>query len=111
MIICLRRPVPILRGRRVLRLCPLLLLLLRANYSKLGGTVAAAFLGKEVYAKQLDVPQLQSGQFVRRYIGYSLAGDVATNIGRELVRTTIKPDIEMYASQGAATQDSYYPLS
>ncbi len=81
------------------------------NYSKLGGTVAAAFLGKTVYAKQLDVPQLQTGQFVKRYIGYSLAGDLATNVGRELVRTAIKPDIEMFASQGVATQDSYYPLS
>lgn len=81
------------------------------NYSKLGGTVAAAFIGKEVYAKEFDVPQLQTGQFVRRYIGYSLAGDVATNVGRELVRTAIKPDIEMYNSQGVATQDSYYPLS
>ena len=81
------------------------------NYSKLGGTVAAAFLGKEVYAKQLDVPQLETSQFVRRYIGYSLAGDLATNVGRELVRTAIKPDIEMYASDGPATQDSYYPLS
>jgi hypothetical protein len=81
------------------------------NYSKLGGTVAAAFIGKAVYAKQLDVPELQTGQFVRRYIGYSLAGDLATNVGRELVRTAIRPDIEMYASQGMATQDSYYPLS
>jgi len=81
------------------------------NYSKLGGTVAAAFIGKEVYAKQFDVPQLETGQFVRRYIGYSLTGDLATNVGRELVRTAIKPDIEMYASQGAATEDSYYPLS
>src|SRR5579883_236775 len=84
---------------------------LEPNYSKLGGTVAAAFIGKQVYAKQFDVPQLQTGQFVRRYIGYSLAGDLATNIGRELVRSAIKPDIEMYNSQGVATQDSYYPLS
>lgn len=81
------------------------------NYSKLGGTVAAAFIGKTVYAKEFDVPQLETGQFVRRYIGYSLAGDLATNVGRELVRTAIKPDIEMYTSQGVATQDSYYPLS
>ena len=81
------------------------------NYSKLGGTVAAAFIGKEVYAKEFDVPQLETGQFVRRYIGYSLAGDLATNVGRELVRSAIKPDIEMYSSQGVATQDSYYPLS
>jgi hypothetical protein len=84
---------------------------LEPNYSKLGGTVAAAYLGKAVYAKQFDVPQLEPGQFVRRYIGYSLAGDLATNVGRELVRTAIKPDIEMYSAQGVATQDSYYPLS
>jgi hypothetical protein len=81
------------------------------NYSKLGGTVAAAYLGKEVYAKALDVPELQTGQFVRRYISYSLAGDLATNMGRELVRTAIKPDIETYNAEGVATEDSYYPLS
>jgi hypothetical protein len=81
------------------------------NYSKLGGTVAAAFIGKDVYAKEFDVPQLETGRFVGHYIGYSLAGDLATNVGRELVRTAIKPDIEMYSSQGVATQDSYYPLS
>jgi hypothetical protein len=84
---------------------------LMPNYSKLGGTVAAAFLGKSVYAKELNVPQLQTGHFVSHYIGYSLAGDLATNVGRELVRTAIKPDIEMYASQGPAMQDSYYPIS
>lgn len=81
------------------------------NYSKIGGTIAAAYLGKAVYAKELDVPQLQTGHFVRHYIGYSLAGDVATNVGRELVRTAVKPDIEMYDSRGAATEDSYYPIS
>lgn len=81
------------------------------NYSKLGGTVAAAFLGKSLYAKEFDVPQLQTGRFVSHYIGYSLAGDLATNVGRELVRTVIKPDIEMYEEHGPATQDSYYPIS
>ena len=81
------------------------------NYSKLGGTVAAAFIGKAVYAKEFDVPQLQTRRFVYHYIGYSLAGDVATNVGRELVRTVIKPDIEMYNAEGPATQESYYPIS
>jgi hypothetical protein len=81
------------------------------NYSKLGGTVAAAFIGKSVYAKELNVPQLQTGRFVSHYIGYSLAGDLATNVGREMVRTMIKPDIEMYESKGPSTQDSYYPIS
>lgn len=81
------------------------------NYSKLGGTVAAAFLGKALYAKEFNVPQLNTGKFVWHYIGYSLAGDLATNVGRELVRTAIKPDIEMYSSQGPATEDSYYPIS
>lgn len=81
------------------------------NYSKLGGTVAAAYIGKAVYAKQFNVPQLQTGRFVGHYIGYSLAGDLATNVGRELVRTAIRPDIDMNSSLGPATQDSYYPLS
>ncbi|HSY71683.1 MAG TPA: hypothetical protein VK798_05545 [Alloacidobacterium sp.] len=81
------------------------------NYSKIGGTIAAAYIGKTVYAKEFDVPQLNTGRFAGRYIGYSLAGDAATNVGRELVRTAIRSDIEMYSSQGTATQDSYYPLS
>jgi hypothetical protein len=81
------------------------------NYSKLGGTIAAAFIGKSLYAKELDVPQLQTGRFVSHYIGYSLAGDLATNVGRELVRTAVKPDIEMYDAAGPAMQDSYYPIS
>ncbi len=84
---------------------------LQPNYSKLLGTAGAAYLGSKVYAKEFDVPQLQTGRFVARYVGYSLAGDLATNVGRELVRTAIQPDIAMRAMHGESTQDSYYPLS
>jgi hypothetical protein len=81
------------------------------NYSKLGGTVAAAYIGEAVYAPQFDVPEFNHERFAERYIAYSLAGDLATNAGRELIRSAIKPDIEMYSSLGPPTQDSYFPLS
>ncbi len=84
---------------------------LQPNWSKWLGTVGAAYVGREIYASELNVPQLERSQFVERYIGYSLAGDLATNVGRELVRTAIRPDLQTYESRGPATQDSYYPLS
>ena len=81
------------------------------NYSKLGGTIAAGYLGQAIYARQFDVAELHSGHFAEKYIAYSLGGDLATNTGRELIRTVMKPDIEMAAEHGPTTQDSYYPLS
>ena len=84
---------------------------LEPNWSKWLGTVGAAYAGKEFYAKEFNVPQLQTNQFVMRYIGYSLAGDLVTNVSREVVRTAIRPDIQMYEAKGPSTEDSYYPLS
>jgi hypothetical protein len=84
---------------------------LALNIPKLAGTVGAAFLAKEEYARLLGAPELNSGQFVERYIGYSLAGDLATNMGRELVRTAVRPDIERYNDRGMVSSDNYYPLS
>ncbi len=81
------------------------------NYSKLGGTVAAAFLGKSVYAKAFNAPELDSNHFVTRYIGYSLLGDLATNTTHELIRAAMEPDLTFYARHGRATDDEYYPLS
>ncbi len=81
------------------------------NYSKLGGTVAAAFLGKSVYANAFNAPELNSNHFVTRYIAYSLLGDLATNVGHELVRAAREPDMTMYNLHERATDDSYYPLS
>ncbi len=81
------------------------------NYSKLGGTVIAAFLGKALYAKAFDAPELDSSHFLTRYIGYSLLGDLATNTAHELVRAAVEPDLTMYGMHGRATDDSYYPLS
>ncbi len=81
------------------------------NYSKLGGTVAAAFVAKSVYAKAFNAPELDSMHFATRYIAYSLAGDAATNTMRELVRAAREPDLSFYDRHGRATEDSYYPLS
>lgn len=84
---------------------------LEPNWSKWLGTIGAAYAGKEFFAREFNVPQLQTNQFVLRYIGYSLGGDLATNVSRELVRTAIRPDIQMYEANGPSTEDSYYPLS
>ncbi len=81
------------------------------NYSKLGGTVAAAFLGKALYADAFHAPELNSGRFVERYVAYSLLGDMATNVAHELVRAAREPDMTMYNLHGRATDDSYYPMS
>jgi hypothetical protein len=81
------------------------------NYSKLGGTVLAAYLGKTVYAKQLGAPELDSGHFMMKYIGFSLLGDLATNTARELIRSARAPEMQMYEANGRSTEDSYYPLS
>ena len=81
------------------------------NYSKLGGTVIAAFLGKSLYANAFNAPELNSGHFVERYIGYSLLGDMATNTAHEIVRAALEPDLTYYGIHGRATDDSYYPLS
>jgi hypothetical protein len=81
------------------------------NYSKLGGTVAAAFVAKTVYAKSFNAPELDSEHFVVRYVGYSLLGDLATNAAHELVRAALEPDLTVYNLHGRSTEDSYYPLS
>lgn len=81
------------------------------NYSKLAGTAGAALIARYVYAGQLGVPQLNSNQFMWRYIGYSLAGDAATNIAHELLRTAVKQDLIRIDEEGSTTEDNYYPLS
>ncbi len=81
------------------------------NYSKLGGTVAAAYLGKALYANAFKAPSLDSNHFVVRYISYSLLGDLATNVGHELVRAAREPDMTMYNLHGRPTDDSCYPMS
>ncbi len=81
------------------------------NYSKLGGTVAAAFLAKSFYANAFKAPELDSNHFVARYISYSLLGDLATNVAHELVRAAREPDMTMYNLHGRATDDEYYPMS
>ncbi len=81
------------------------------NYSKLGGTVIAAYLGKSLYANAFNAPELNSNHFVMHYIGYSLLGDFATNAAREVFRAAVAPDATMYDLHGRATDDSYYPLS
>src|SRR5262249_43052243 len=81
------------------------------NFSKLAGTAGAALIAKHLYADRLGVPELNSNQFVWRYIGYSLAGDMATNIAHELLRSTVKQDLIRRDERGRATEDNYYPLS
>lgn len=81
------------------------------NYAKLGGTVAAAYIGKSVYAPLFDARELNSQHFFTRYVAYSLAGDLATNMAREIARAAIEPDVEVYNLHGRSVEDSYYPLS
>ncbi len=81
------------------------------NYAKLGGTAAAAILGETFYAKQFKAPELDSGRFLVKYIGYSLAGDMATNVARELLRAAVEPDKTLYNLHGPSTDASYYPMS
>ena len=81
------------------------------NYSKLVGTVAAGFIGKSFYSKTFNAPEFNSTHFLMKYVGYSLAGDLATNAARELLRASIEQDVEIYNMHGRSTEDSYYPLS
>ncbi len=81
------------------------------NYAKLGGTIAAAFIGKSIYAKAFHAPELDSTHFAARYIASSLAGDAATNTVHELLRAAREPDMSFYDLHGRAAEESYYPLS
>jgi hypothetical protein len=81
------------------------------NYSKLIGTFAAAYAGSHVYPKMIGAPELDSNRFMLKYAGYSLAGDLATNVAHEMLRAAIEPDVEVYNLHGRSTEDSYYPLS
>lgn len=81
------------------------------NISKLGGTVGAAFLAKSVYSSRLDAPELDSTRFVGQYVAFSLAGDLATNMARELFRTVRQPEISAVDERGATTESNYYPLT
>ncbi len=81
------------------------------NYSRLVGTVAAGLIGKDFYAKTFNAPELDSNHFLVKYVGYSLAADLATNVAHELLRASTEPDTEVYDLHGRSTEDSYYPLS
>ena len=93
---------------------------LTPNISKIGGTLGAAFISEKIYSRlgytpytqtKSFTPRIRTGQYVWRYTAFSLAGDLATNVGRELVRTAVRPDIQMYNANGSTTEDNYYPLS
>jgi hypothetical protein len=81
------------------------------NFSKLAGTAGAALIARYLYADRLGVPTLNSSQFLWRYMGYSLAGDAATNVARELLRTAVRQDLIRNDEEGSVTDDNYYPLS
>ena len=55
-------------------------------------TVGAAVIARHFYADELGVPEFNRNRFAWRYTGYSLAGDVATNVAHELLRASLKPD-------------------
>ena len=59
----------------------------------------------------MGVPRLNSNRFVWRYLGYSVAGDEATNIAHELIRASLSPDLTPIVAEGNATESNYYPLS
>lgn len=84
---------------------------LQPNFSKIGGTIGAAFIARSIYSDQFNVPQLDTGKFVGKYIAYSLAGDAATNVGRELVRTAIRRELLTQQRQGVVLEDNYSSLS
>jgi hypothetical protein len=81
------------------------------NYSKWIGTVGAALIAKHLYASPLGVPQLNTNRFIWRYVGYSLAGDEATNLAHELLRASLSQDLIRIDREGNATDSNYYPLS
>jgi hypothetical protein len=81
------------------------------NISKLGGTVGAALTARYLYADHLGVSSLNSNRFMGQYIAYSLVGDLATNVARELLRSSVKQDLIRYDEKGRVTEDNYYPLS
>lgn len=81
------------------------------NYSKLISTFTAAYLGSHEYATLFKAPELNNSRFMLKYAGYSLLGDVATNMTREAFRAAVAPDLEVYALHGRSTEDSYYPMS
>lgn len=94
--------------------------MLTPNISKIGGTIGAALVSEKIYSHlgytpykqtQFSTPRIRTGQFVWRYTALSLAGDMATNVGRELVRTAVRPDIQMNNDLGQVTEENYYPLS
>ncbi len=84
---------------------------LTPNFSKWIGTAGAAVIAKHLYADRLGVPELDSNQFVWRYIFFSLAGDEATNLAHELVRGAVRQDLQHLEDHGPATEENYYPLS
>ena len=81
------------------------------NYAHIGATFAAGAIGEHFYTSEFNVPQLRTTNFLWKYTGYSLAGDIATNVGRELVRSAIKSDLQQFAQNGQSTEAYYYPLS
>jgi hypothetical protein len=85
---------------------------LEPNYSKLIGTFGAAILGEKAYAPLFMAKgAISTPRFIMKYAGLSLAGDLATNVSHELIRSLERPDLQMYNLHGASRDDSYYPMS
>jgi len=81
------------------------------NIPKLGGTVGAAFAGQREYAHLFDAPELNTTSFLEKEIAFPLAGDIATNVARELLRSAVRGDLINLYSRGPAYWNHYYPLS
>jgi len=81
------------------------------NFAKLGSTAAAAYLAGSFLPNEARAPELKKTEFMMKYGLYSLAGDAATNVARELIRTAVRKDLENFRSQGESTEIHYYPLT
>jgi len=81
------------------------------NISKIGSTAIASYAAGSFYAREAHAPELEKAGFMMKYGAYSLAGDAATNVARELVRTAVRKDLENFRARGESTDMHYYPLS
>lgn len=81
------------------------------NIPKLASTFAASIIGAEYYSRPFHAPELNTTSFILKDAGYSIAGDIATNLARELFRSVAHTDLLNLAQRGDLTWDHYYPLT
>jgi hypothetical protein len=81
------------------------------NFAKLGSTAIAAYAAGSFLPREARAPELVKTGFMLKYGLYSLAGDAATNVARELARTAVHKDLENFREHGESTEEHYYPLT